>query len=327
MLMSISFSVIVYNAVPRQFDRQIPTFTMPNSPLNNSPTLDTEIKTAIESRFKESRADLAVAIVWFNLIILAVGGILSYFLARRTLRPIVGLLETQSQFISDASHELRTPLTVIQTTNEVMLRKKRISDKDARRLISYTIEETEKLKSLSDTLLELLKDDNQRINFEVFNIQEALADSLSYIVDSAQKKGITISDTVDSMDIYTNRLLFTKILSILLDNAVKYSDTNKTIEISSGVTGKFVQISVTDEGYGIKASDLPHIFRRFYRADKSRNSTTVPGYGLGLAIADKIAKEAGVKLQVSSTVGIGSTFTIIVPIARQRSAIHETTHR
>ena len=101
-----------------------------------------------------------------------------------------------------------------------------------------------------------------------------------------------------------------RLLSILLDNAVKYSEANTFVTIAAEEDGKVARISVIDQGIGIKASDLPHIFRRFYRADKSRTSQDAAGYGLGLSIAEKIADQIDVKLSVKSHSGEGSTFTI-----------------
>lgn len=100
----------------------------------------------------------------------------------------------------------------------------------------------------------------------------------------------------------------------MLDNAVKYSNANQQIIISADQPGNKTLLHITDEGIGIRATDLPHILSRFYRADKSRSSASdVHGYGLGLAIAQKISEQIGAKIAVKSEVEKGSTFTVEVP--------------
>jgi len=318
MLLSISFSIVFYNTSDRQFSRPFPLPSAQSSvpsPINGfNNGFNSQIREAIDARFNETRQALFIKLIWINFGALFFGSMLSYLLARWSLRPIEESVEAQTQFLSDASHELRTPLTVLQTTNEIALRKQKIPSDAARDLIEHNVEEVKKLRDLSNMLLDLLKNDNQDVVSSPANLQDVVSEAMSPVVVIAQEKNITIEDTVPNMQVKTNAPLLARIVTILLDNAVKYSDKDSEVVISASELGNKVQLHVTDKGIGIRASDLPLIFRRFYRADKSRSASDVQGYGLGLSIAEKIAKQLGAKLSAQSSVGSGSTFTIELPV-------------
>lgn len=316
MCMSIVFSVIFYNASTRPLERPTPSSGQFMPAFQDDRALfDSEVRRVIEERLDETRKALATRLVWINFGILIAGSAVSYMLARRSLTPIEEAMEAQSQFISDASHELRTPLTVLQTTNEVALRKSKLSIKDAKNIIAHNVTETKKLRDLSNMLLELLKNDAGAVSFTEVDIQEVVSESLNSIVAAAQAKNIVVEDSVKQLYVKTNKALLGQILGIFLDNAVKYSKPGGVILLSSKQEDEMIHLSVKDEGAGIHASDLPYIFQRFYRADKSRTTNETSGYGLGLAIADKISKKIHIKIEVSSKPAKGSTFTLIIPRA------------
>ncbi len=317
MLMSIGFSVVFYDASTRQLNRPFPPEGQisPASRENTRP-FNEEVRVAVEARFSQAREDLLMRLIWINFSILVTGSIISYFLARRSLKPLEEAMDAQSQFVSDASHELRTPLTILQTTNEVALRKRSLTDQEARDLITHNVQEVKKLRELSDSLLSLLKTTNKEVTLSKTNLQDVVSDSLQNIVAIAQQKNITIEDSVPKISLDTNRLMLSRIIVILLDNAVKYSKDGTTVKITAKKADGKVNLNIIDQGIGIKASDLPHIFHRFYRADKSRSVTDAPGYGLGLSIADKVSKQLHAKLKVESKIGEGSIFTIILPSSK-----------
>lgn len=312
MAMSIGFSIVFYNTSSQQFDRPLPPTNVVFSPISNDNLNRTDIREFIQQRFQETRDALLVRLIWLNILALGLGGLFSYALARWTLRPIEESLEAQNQFVTDASHELRTPLTLLQTTNEVAKRKNKLSKSETDALLSQNIEEIKKLKDLSNSLLDLLKNDSTDISMVNVGIQDIVAESMGNVVGLAQSKDIEIEDKTPQLEIETEPALLSRVLTILLDNAIKYSDNGKTVTISAKRIDGHVDIHVKDEGIGMKASDLPFIFRRFYRADKSRTSQDTSGYGLGLAIADKITKKLGGKITVSSKLGEGSVFTIML---------------
>ncbi len=130
----------------------------------------------------------------------------------------------------------------------------------------------------------------------------------------ANKKNIKILQKGKDIEIITNKQSLVELINILLDNAIKYSGTGKTIIISTKSDHRNVYISVKDQGIGIKASDTPYIFNRFFRADISRSKTQVEGFGLGLSIAKDISLSIHAKISVESTLNEGSTFLITLPI-------------
>ena len=316
MLMSVSFSVIFYHTSDRQFSRPIApmaTQNIPSSPFGDfAGRFDRELRNALDERFNQTRQELLLLLVWINIVTLLLGAIISYVLARWSLRPIEAAMDAQIQFVSDASHELRTPLTVLQATNEVALRKSKLSAADARELATHNVEEVKKLRDLTNTLLDLLKH-TDTVAFETVNLQNVVSEAMTFVVTPAQEKNIVVEDTVPHIHAQTNHALLVRILSVLLDNAVKYSPRDTRITLSATRSGKKVLLHVTDQGIGIEDSELPLIFRRFYRADKSRGKETTHGYGLGLSIADKIARQLGANITVKSQVGTGSTFTVELP--------------
>lgn len=269
-------------------------------------------------RDKQLNADLnhlKGRLISFNILVLLVGGGISYMLARRTLEPIEESLEAQKRFTSDASHELRTPLTAMQAEIEVALRDPKLTKSQASELLQSNLEEVAKLRALSEGLLSLARNSDKPVINTPISSKEALNEALARLEKTAQAKDITVKNSGKDMTLRADHHTLVELLVILIDNAIKYSPKGSNIEISSTAQNKMGKISVTDKGIGIKAVDLPHIFERFYRADTSRSKANAEGYGLGLAIAKKIADTLNGSIEVKSAPGKGSTFTISIPIA------------
>lgn len=239
---------------------------------------------------------------------------LSFILARKTLRPIEASIEAQSQFVSDASHELRTPLTAMQTINEVALRRSKITVESAKVIIRQNIEEIVKLRSLTDSLLRLARNDTPDFGGSA-SLQDIASEAMTNVIQLAQKKNISVDDSVEDLAVTGNIQQLSQILVILLDNAIKYSPENTTVYLTSERKGKYAVLHVRDGGPGIRPYDLRRIFERFYRADQSRSSQRVEGHGIGLSLARKIARQFDGDILAKSTVGEGSTFTIKLPVA------------
>lgn len=257
---------------------------------------------------------LKLNLIIFNVIVLVVGGGVSYALARRTLSPIEETLESQTRFTADASHELRTPLTAMQTEIEVGLRNPALSKSEAVELLKSNLEEVAKLKSLSEGLLALARQDNDTSEEPSASLKETLDEALRPIQKAAQTRKIVISNNAHDLKLKIGPRKLVELIIILVDNAVKYSATGSEISITSSKDAKNGIINITDQGIGIRATDLPHIFDRFYRADSSRSKIDTKGYGLGLAIAKKIVDQFGGSIEVRSSVGKGSTFSIHLPL-------------
>ena len=314
MSLSIGFSVVFYHTSDRQFARPATPPMRSESMLWPNDRFDRELRRAVDERFNQTRHALLVRLVWINIVTLFAGGGISYLLARWSLRPIEEAMEAQVQFVSDASHELRTPLTVLQTTNEIALRKKKLPAAEARTLIEHNIEEVKKLRDLSNMLLDLIRNEHE-VSREPVQLQDVVSQAMTAVVPAAQAKGIAIEDTVPDLAVNANSTILVRIVVILLDNAIKYSPAGTQVTLAARQNGDKVLLEVADQGVGIRASDLPMIFRRFYRADKSRSATGVHGYGLGLAIAEKLAEQIGATITVESVVGEGSTFRVELPAA------------
>jgi len=320
MLMSIGFSLVFYNTSAGQLGRQLPPSTIFNRPSSDfssvSPIANrAEIEAFLQQRIAEGRDALQLRLIGLNVLALIGGGVLSYMLARRTLKPIEEAMEAQSQFIGDASHELKTPLTAIKTSNEVALRKPKLGLADAKEIIKQNTEDVTKLQALTDGLLRLVNNKDSDHSLKPFPLQEVAAEAMNQVVLLAQNKDISVNDQVPDIKVLANKQSLIQSITILLDNAIKYSEPNTVITLSGSSNAKFGYLKVSDQGIGIRAADLPHIFKRFYRADRSRSKQHYDGYGLGLSIADKLVKQQHGEISAESTPGHGATFTIKLPLA------------
>ncbi len=338
MAMSIGFSFVFYHTSSSVLGRQLPPDSVlhgqtvqvssdSSQPLataaddktttaNQSSSAHQELDEYLHQRIDEGRSDLLHRLIYLNIGALLVGSVVSYGLARRSLKPIERAMEAQAQFVSDASHELRTPLTAIQTSNEVFLRRPNAKISDARRLIEQNTGDVKRLKSLTDGLLQLSQESNQTVlTFTPLHIQDIVSDALTQVVPQASLKDIAVHDDAPDILILGDRATLVQALVILLDNAVKYSNQSSKVYITAHAKSKYAYLTVRDEGIGIPASDLPFLFRRFYRADNARTGGDRAGYGLGLPIAKQIIDNHHGNIEVTSSPGKGSSVTIKLALA------------
>ncbi|HET9850306.1 MAG TPA: HAMP domain-containing sensor histidine kinase [Candidatus Saccharimonadales bacterium] len=311
MALSISFSFIVYHFAAQDLisssqrqARLFDQFTLP----------DTYNALRLQN-LADDLTRIRSSLVLFNISVFIAGGGISYWLARRTLEPIEENMEAQMRFTGDASHELRTPLTIMQTENEVALRRPDLTKKEAVEQVKSNLEEIAKLKALADGLLRLSGFDNRQINKEKTALAEIVKQSLSRWDKTAKKKDVKLKSEVREAYVVGDSESLSELMSLLIDNALKYSHRGGTVSIKLRKKDKSAVISVADTGQGIAPTDLPHVFERFYRADNSRTKNLADGYGLGLAIAKKIVDLHGGVIEVVSTFGKGSTFTVKLPRA------------
>lgn len=246
-------------------------------------------------------------VLYINLGALIIGGLASYWFAGRTLRPIEEAHEAQKRFASDASHELRTPLTIMKTENEVFLRQKDFTQDDARDLIASNLEELDRLERLSANLLALTQYEHAKLALRQVSVTQIVSEA----VLSVQKMAPNIELVVDiqKAKVLGDKDSLVRLLVILLDNAVKYGPAGQPIHIEGAKEDDGYNLSVRDHGQGIAEEDLPHIFDRLYRGDKARSSQ-IPGYGLGLALAQRIAKVNHATLTAENAPDDGAVFTI-----------------
>ena len=143
-----------------------------------------------------------------------------------------------------------------------------------------------------------------------------VSEAMNQVITQATIKDVAVQDEIPKLKVLGDRPTLIQATVILLDNAVKYSHEHSKVYVRGFTKGKFGYLEIRDEGIGIRASDLPHIFRRFYRADMSRTTQNQRnGYGLGLAIAQQIISQQNGEISVKSAPDKGSTFTIKLPIA------------
>jgi signal transduction histidine kinase len=306
--MSILFSVVFYITSVHELEKK-PGQQYYQESGNKDP--DHEFDSWLVQRATEGSNNLIINLVLLNALILAGGSLLSYFLARRTLRPIETVMRIQDRFITDASHELRTPLTSLLLSNEVALRKKHITENNARAIIQQNVSDIKELKNLSESLLTLATA-TQGVQLNDVPLQMVLESALQKIRPQAQAKHIRLHTSTDSRMIRTDQTILSEVILVLLDNAIKYSSPRTTVTITTSTDDtQQTHIRVHDQGPGISKNDLPHIFERFYRIDQSRSQTT--GHGLGLAIASQLVRVINATLIVEESTPEGSTFMIVLP--------------
>ena len=249
----------------------------------------------------------------FNLAVLLGGGLASYWLARKTMRPLEEALEAQTRFTGDASHELRTPLSVMQTEIEVAMRDPKLTLPESKNLLKSNLEEVGRLKSLAEGLLALAGQAKDVDYHQSVSARQAVRQAIERVKKPAEAKKIAVKLTGKDVNLHGNQPALADLVAILLDNAIKYSSKGAKVTVEVGQKDRRGFIKVTDRGVGIAAEDLPRIFERFYRADSSRSRTQAEGYGLGLAIAKRIADLHHSSIEVQSSSGKGSTFTVYIP--------------
>ena len=225
------------------------------------------------------------------------------------------------QFTADASHELRTPVALMRTSAELALRKPR-SDEEYREALAQILEAAERTSSLIDNLLTLARADAAAsglaagaLDLERTNLADCVRSVSRQAETLAAPQSIQFAARVPPEPVWVraDARVLERLLLILLDNAVKYTPREGKIELALTASNGTAQIAVRDTGPGIAAADLPHIFDRFYRADKARSSET-GGAGLGLSIGRWIAESHGGSLTAESPASGGATFTIRVPL-------------
>lgn len=230
---------------------------------------------------------------------------------------ISNTLNQQRQFIADASHELRTPLTVI--CSELEFVQQHTADAQSRESIGTALAEIDRLATMTQGMLMLTRMDLSQLplNSDSVRLDELLVECVQLLKGLSSRKQINLRLHIDeAVEIAGDRDKLKSAMLNLLDNAIRYSNPCGKVSVSLGLAGaNSVRIRVEDDGTGIEAADLPHIFRRFYRSAASRGKSS--GSGLGLAIVEQVVSMHGGHIAVQSQPGKGSVFTIELPITQQ----------
>ena len=219
----------------------------------------------------------------------------------------------QRRFTADASHELRTPLAIMQTEIDVALRSEQ-TPPESRPVLVSVAEELARTRRIVESLLTLARADEDRLvtSPRAVDMRDVARDVADRLAGTAAAEGAELSLEVDHQPAVVSGDVsrLDQLLSNLVENAIKYGDG--TIGIRVANTGSHVLAEVADNGPGIPSDDVLHIFERFHRVDKARTRTS-GGAGLGLAICRSIARAHDGDIEVRSTVGEGSVFTVRLP--------------
>jgi len=317
MAISLSFSAVIYAGINRELVR-IEGRALPfveefrrEREERGLPPPRFEFQPIDPNTIPEARIRILTILGFINLSILGISGIVGYFLAGQTLRPIALMLEDQKQFISNASHEFRTPLTSLKSEIEVALRDKKMTIRQAKELLKSSLEEVDKMNKLSDYLLRLNKYQSGMADlmFKQVNLKAVGEGAIQNVQGLAKTKKIKINKKLQKVMVNGNKDFLIELATILLENAVKYSHKGKEVIMRTRREGSEGLLEIQDFGIGIKKEDISHLFERFFRADASRSKEKKDGYGLGLSIAKSIAELHGTEIDVVSHPQEGSTFS------------------
>jgi len=231
--------------------------------------------------------------------------LISLFMANRSIKPVKQVWDKQRQFVSDASHELKTPLAVMTSTYSALQANENETIKSQSEFFGYMKSGMDKMAKLINDLLSLarMENANRDIACTPFDIGAEVKKAAQKYEALIQEKSVTLSCSIEpNVVINSDKMLSIQAFEILFDNAVKYVNESGTIDVTLKREKQGVICMVGNSGAGIDKDDIPKIFDRFYRTDRSRSSET-GGYGLGLSIAKTIMNTLGGEIKATSEKG------------------------
>ncbi|TLD68927.1 HAMP domain-containing histidine kinase [Phragmitibacter flavus] len=232
-----------------------------------------------------------------------------------TFTRLKSAFDRQARFTADASHELRTPIFIVLSQAQSALMQER-SSAEYRRGFEITQTVAKQMWTLVDSLLLLARQDAGELSqsVEVCQLETILTEVMSLMEPLAQSKQVTLHLQWESAAVLAGPHHLKQILTNLLSNAIDYNQPGGDVRVSLCVSEKMAVLIVEDSGSGISATDLPHIFERFYRADNTPSAGEGHS-GLGLAICRALVETYGGTIEVESTQGFGTKFTVKLPLA------------
>ncbi|HEY9152910.1 MAG TPA: HAMP domain-containing sensor histidine kinase [Anaerolineales bacterium] len=248
-----------------------------------------------------------------------IGNLIEAF--NQTLERLENLFTSQQRFLADVSHELRTPLTVIKGNADLMRRMKQFDEES----LSSIDQEAGRLTRLVGGLLLLTQADSGKLtlNKQPVELDTLLLEVFQEMrIIAGNKVHLKIAD-IDQIQINGDRDRLKQVLLNLVANAIQYTPQGGDVLMGLVRIKDQARIIVRDTGPGIPSEDLPYIFDRFYRAEKSRTRSSSPGFGLGLSIAKWIVENHGGTINVESKEGKGTTFAIWLPLGKEPSAANQ----
>ena len=267
----------------------------------------------LDSSEKGSAPYLLFALITL-LLGLAIYVVISYMLASMALKPIEESWSKQKQFVADASHELKTPLSVIMANTEIIASHGSETVDSQMRWIENTRGESARMAELVASLLFLAKnDDGLKVELKTVNLSDCVSTTVlgqdAVFYENGKKFDYSLTDDIT---VFGNETQLKQLVTILLDNANKYSLGDGNIELTLTANGRHAVITVSNDSEQLTVEQLSHLFDRFYTVDESRNSR---GNGLGLSIAKTIVDTHDGTINVDCRDG-RTTFTVTLPIKR-----------
>ncbi len=251
-------------------------------------------------------------LIYFNLVVLVLASFLSFMLAKKTLRPIREAHEDQIKFTAEASHELRTPISAMKADTESVLMMHNPDNKLLKDTLEANLTDLSKLELLTNHLLDIARyrsiASHEIVSIDLEKLILELKDDFKHRL---KEKGIKLELKAIKITVKSDILSVRLLISIILDNAIKYSLPNSVITIEISHNKNFIEIAIIDTGVGISVEALKHIFEPFYRS-KSIDDKSNSGFGLGLTLANDIAKLLKGKLELDSNLGTGTTVKILL---------------
>ncbi len=229
--------------------------------------------------------------------------------------------QVKNDFISSVSHELRTPLTAIKGWSET-LQQPGADAELTQKGLEVIAAEAERLSGIVEELLDFsrMQGGRMKLNFDRVDVLAELQEAVFLFRDRAHRAGVALQyvEAAHLPPITADRDRLKQVFINILDNAVKYSDAGGRVRIEAAVMHEYVQVVISDSGIGIAPEDLPNVKSKFYKADKTR-----PGSGIGLALADEIVRRHGGWLDIDSTLGVGTTVSVMLPLKRMEESTNE----
>lgn len=242
---------------------------------------------------------------------------ISIYFTNKAIKPLEETFKKQKQFIADASHELRTPLTIIKTNVSLLRENEMETIHSQKKWINYIDSQAGRMSTLINEMLSLANLDANKKKEEIININlsKMIRDSLLVFEVVIFEKGLILEeDLTDNIFIKGEQNQIKKLISILMDNAIKYTNNNGKITVLLINERNKAKLIIRNTGEGIEKEHLEKIFERFYRVDDSRDRGT-GGYGLGLSIAKAIVEEHKGKIHAESIINNETSFIIELPLS------------
>jgi len=238
----------------------------------------------------------------------------SLYLARVSVKPLLESMQKQQSFVENASHELRTPLAVLQNRLETLFRKPEATILESSESIASSLEEVRNMRFLTTNLLNLARRDDG-IKPELGEVQPDFFNTTftNYEMIASENNRVFHFENRIHRTIITDKLLLKQLMTILFDNAVKYTEEDGEIHFVIAATERTLYLSVADDGIGISAVDKKKIFDRFYRVDKARTRQK-GGFGLGLSLAKQIVDALKGSISVKDNKPNGTIFEVKIAI-------------